>query len=99
MGVFQNHFHLSEEVVKLIMSWRLSGFNVHCGPRIQPGDEEAMENLARYVVRASFSQDPPASPSIGPNGVSNAAGQKTRAQLSSPLWTALAGREDDIPSR
>ena len=48
---------ITEEVVKLIMSWRHSGFNVHCGPRIQPGDEEAMENLARYVVRASFSQE------------------------------------------
>ena len=44
-------------MVKLILSWRHSGFNVHCGPRIQPGDEEAMENVARYVVRASFSQE------------------------------------------
>jgi hypothetical protein len=26
-------------------------------PRIQPGDEEAMESLARYIVRASFSQE------------------------------------------
>jgi hypothetical protein len=48
---------ITEEVAKLILSWRHSGFNVHCGPRIQPGDEEAMENLARYVVRASFSQE------------------------------------------
>jgi hypothetical protein len=30
---------------------------VFCGPRIQPGDEKAMENLARYIVRASFSQE------------------------------------------
>ena len=48
---------ITEEVVKLIRSWRHSGFNVHCGQRIQPGDEETMENLARYVVRASFSQE------------------------------------------
>jgi hypothetical protein len=48
---------IMEEVPKLILSWRHSGFNVHCGPRIHPGDEEAMENLARYVVRASFSQE------------------------------------------
>jgi Putative transposase len=41
---------ITQEVVKLIMSWRHSGFNVHCGPRIQSGDEEAMENLARYIV-------------------------------------------------
>lgn len=48
---------IREELVKLIMSWQHSGFNVHCSPRIQPGDEEAMENLARYIIRASFSQD------------------------------------------
>ena len=48
---------ITEEVVKLILSWRHSGFNVHGGHRIQPGDEKATENLARYVVRASFSQE------------------------------------------
>jgi hypothetical protein len=48
---------VTEEAVRLILSWRHSGFNVHCGPRIQPGDEKAMEDLARYIVRASFSQE------------------------------------------
>ncbi len=48
---------ITEEVAKLILSWRHSGFNVHCGPRIQPGDEEAMDNIARYIIRASFSQE------------------------------------------
>ncbi len=57
LGMLLRKGKITEEVVKLIMSWRHSGFNVHCGPRIQPGDEEAMENLARYVVRASFSQE------------------------------------------
>ena len=38
-------------------TWLHSGFNVFCGERIQPGDEKAMENLARYIVRASFSQE------------------------------------------
>ena len=32
-------------------------FNVHCGPRIQPGDEEAMENLAPLRRPASFLQE------------------------------------------
>jgi len=50
---------ISEELVDLLMTWRHSGFNVFCGPRIQPGDEKAMENLARYIVRASFSQESP----------------------------------------
>jgi len=40
-----------------MMSWRPSGFNVYCGPRILPGDEEAMGNLARYMIGASFSQE------------------------------------------
>lgn len=31
--------------------------NVFCGLRIQPGEEEAMEDLARYIIRASFSQE------------------------------------------
>ncbi|NCO52325.1 MAG: hypothetical protein GW875_09520 [Deltaproteobacteria bacterium] len=41
----------------MIMGWRHSGFNVFCGSRIQPGDEKAMENLARYIIRACFSQE------------------------------------------
>ena len=57
LGMLLGKGKIMEEVVKLIMSWRHSGFNIHCGPRIQPGDDEAMENLARYVVRASFSQE------------------------------------------
>jgi Putative transposase len=41
----------------MLLSWRHSGFNVSCGPRISPNDEKAMDNLARYIVRASFSQE------------------------------------------
>ena len=39
------------------MSWRHSGFNVFSGPRIFPHEETAIENLARYIIRASFSQE------------------------------------------
>jgi hypothetical protein len=42
---------------KMMQGWRHSGFNVFCGPRIPPGDKKAMENLARYIIRASFSQE------------------------------------------
>lgn len=48
---------VTEELVHMVMGWRHSGFNVFCGPRIQPGDEGAMENLARYIIRASFSHE------------------------------------------
>ena len=48
---------IPRELVDMHKSWRHSGFNVFCGDRIQAGDEKAMENLARYIVRASFSQE------------------------------------------
>jgi hypothetical protein len=41
----------------MLSTWRHSGFNVFCGNRILPQDETAMENLARYIIRASFSQE------------------------------------------
>ncbi|MHB8909727.1 MAG: hypothetical protein ACYDAA_12715 [Syntrophales bacterium] len=36
---------------------RHSGFHVFCENRIQPQEESAMETLARYIIRASFSQE------------------------------------------
>jgi len=41
----------------MLSTWRHSGFNVFCGNRILPKDDKAMENLARYIIRASFSQE------------------------------------------
>ena len=41
----------------MLSTWRHSGFHVFCGNRIWPKDETAMENLARYIIRASFSQE------------------------------------------
>jgi hypothetical protein len=48
---------ITKDLIAMLSNWRHSGFNVFCGPRIQPGDAEAMENLARYIIRASFSQE------------------------------------------
>jgi hypothetical protein len=48
---------ITQDLVGMLISWRHSGFNVFYGPSIQPGDEEAMENLAPYIIRASFSQE------------------------------------------
>jgi hypothetical protein len=41
----------------LLKSWGHSGFHVFCGPRIYPRKEEAMENLVRNIIRASFSRE------------------------------------------
>jgi hypothetical protein len=35
---------INEGMISMLKSWRHSGFNVHCGKRIYPGDEKAMEN-------------------------------------------------------
>ena len=48
---------ITEDMVTLLKSWRHSGFHVFCGNRIQPGDKDAMESLARYIIRACFSQE------------------------------------------
>ena len=42
---------------KLILSWHHSGFNVYCTERIYPRETKSIENLARYIIRASFSQE------------------------------------------
>ena len=48
---------ITEATIKLILSWHHSGFNVYCTGRIYPGCTQSMENLARYIIRASFSQE------------------------------------------
>ncbi len=45
-----------EELIDTVMTWRHSGFNVFCGPRIQPGEQQSMENLARYIIRVFLSR-------------------------------------------
>jgi hypothetical protein len=48
---------ITQEMIAMLSTWRHSGFNVFCGARISPKDDTAMENLARYIIRASFSQE------------------------------------------
>jgi hypothetical protein len=48
---------ITEATAALMGKWRHSGFRVHCGPRILPRQTTAMENLARCIIRASFSQE------------------------------------------
>jgi len=52
-----NRGKITKEMIAMLSTWRHSGFNVFCGNRILPKDETAMENLARYIIRASFSQE------------------------------------------
>ena len=48
---------ITDAVIENMVSWHHSGFNVYCGPAIWPHDENALENLAHYIIRAAFSQE------------------------------------------
>jgi hypothetical protein len=48
---------INDVVIENMMNWHHSGFNVYCGNAIWPHNEEGLENLARYIIRASFSQE------------------------------------------
>jgi len=48
---------ITEKTIGLISSWHHSGFNVYCTDRIYSRDTKPMENLARYIIRAPFSQE------------------------------------------
>lgn len=43
--------------IALMDNWRQTGFNVCVGLRVQPWHRQSMENLARHIIRASFSQE------------------------------------------
>jgi len=48
---------ITEEMIRMLSAWKHSGFNVFCGNRISLSDDTAMENPARCIIRASFSQE------------------------------------------
>ena len=48
---------ITDVIIENMMNWRHSGFNVYCGKAIWPHNEEGLENLARYIIRAFFSQE------------------------------------------
>jgi len=78
---------ITEEMARMLSAWKHSGFNVFCGNRISPSDDTAMENLARYIIRASFSQErmqhleQEGKLSIGP--------KTARTKRHSPRWNGL----------
>ena len=48
---------ITDVINENMMNWRHSGFHVYCGKAIWPHNEDGLENLARYIIRASFSQE------------------------------------------
>jgi len=48
---------ITDAIIENMMHWHHSGFDVCCGRAIGPHDEQGLENVARYVIRASFSEE------------------------------------------
>ena len=48
---------INDGVIENMLSWRHTGFHVHVDGRIWPEAETALGNLAKYIFRASFSQE------------------------------------------
>jgi hypothetical protein len=48
---------INDTLIENMMNWHHSGFNIYCGDTIWPHNEEGLERLARYIIRASFSQE------------------------------------------
>ncbi|MFC1817409.1 transposase [Thermodesulfobacteriota bacterium] len=44
-------------MIENMLNWHHSGFNVYCGNAIWSYNEEGLENLARYIIQTSFSQE------------------------------------------
>lgn len=48
---------ITDLVIENMMTWHHSGFNVYGGKTIRPSDQEGIERLAQYIVRAPISQE------------------------------------------
>ena len=48
---------ISLAVINNMSTWQHSGFNIHCGNPASFSDADAIERLARYIVRAPISQE------------------------------------------
>ncbi len=48
---------INDVIIENMLSWHHSGFQIYIGDRIYPSDKTGLGNLARYIVRACFSQE------------------------------------------
>ena len=46
---------ITRELIRMLDGWKHSGFSVFAGDRIQPREKRSLENLAAYLIRATFS--------------------------------------------
>jgi len=48
---------INDAIIENMLSWHHSDFQVYIDDRIYPSDKTGLGNLARYIVRACFSQE------------------------------------------
>lgn len=48
---------INDAVIENMMNWHHSGFHVYAGEKVEPTDEEDIERLAQYIVRAPISEE------------------------------------------
>ena len=48
---------INDALIENMMTWHHSGFNIYCGNAIQAYEQENIERLAEYIVRAPISQE------------------------------------------
>ena len=53
--LLQEHDLLSDERIKILRSWRRSGFSIDNDLYLYPSDPQALETLSRYIVRCPVS--------------------------------------------
>ena len=53
--LLQEHDLLSNERIKILRSWRFSGFSIDNDVYLYPSDTQALETLSRYIVRCPVS--------------------------------------------
>ncbi len=57
LSMLKKEGKITDAVIENMMSWHHSGFHVHIGERIWAEDHQGLESLARYIIRACFSQE------------------------------------------
>jgi hypothetical protein len=48
---------INNVIIDNMMNWQHSGFNIYCGLPVSPMDEEGVERLSQYIIRAPISQE------------------------------------------
>jgi hypothetical protein len=58
LNMLKKEGKINDAIIENMLSWRHSGLHVYISDRIYSDDKTGLGNLARYIIRACFSQEP-----------------------------------------